>query len=122
MKTLLIKNGGCSVVKPSGLNKVFAESQRNYALLKEKDAEIQRLNLIAKQRLGYIGEVQAQLIAFEKRDAKLADEVEVIEGYMIPTKVELRRIDKHMELTKDAYLMLRKKAKKVVGLLRGEKT
>ena len=97
MKTLLIKNGGCSVVKPSGLNKVFAESQRNYALLKEKDAEIERL----QSELRMTAENTA--FAFMKRDAKLADEIEIAIDNLSISEKRSETLDK------------------VVGLLRGEK-
>ena len=115
MKTLLIKNGGLSVLKPSRLSKVIAESQRNYALLKEKDAEIKRLKELSEMQSASHSLVLNGLKALMARDVKLADELEkrakALEDCYFEEWNSCHFADLHTTW---------ETIKKVVGLLRGE--
>ena len=108
-------------------NEIDARQQETLKIihlrLKEKDAEIQRLNLIAKQRLGYIGEVQAQLIAFEKRDAKLANELDLLkEKVALADQMLYSNTSRSSELLDEVQDdLLRFEGLLRGGLLRGEK-
>jgi hypothetical protein len=58
--------------------------------LKEKDAEIQRLELLCRTRYLDLGNVTDRLIAFQKRDAKLANEIELATNANFYEKKQLR--------------------------------